>query len=273
MKKIELVMTDLDETLLSNHALVTDKNQEMIDQLIKDEVIVIPATGRFHPLIPQYFFEHDTIRYLVSANGAQIYDKKEKEFILSHNLDKSIVIDMVKQAVDKATYIIVLHDGDIVLDGVAMKRHKDKDSDFYVNLVKNYETVDDIVRRLETLEGNIQKVDFGFEDLEFRNKLYEKFRKEIRVNAVGSAALNIELTHPNASKGTALEFMANHLNVDLSDTLAIGDNDNDMSMIQTAGIGIAMGNAKDHVKDKADDTTLDVNDDGFYHAIKKHMKY
>ena len=75
------------------------------------------------------------------------------------------------------------------------------------------------------------------------------------------------MQHPNVSKGNALSKLAEHLNISMKDTAAIGDNFNDVSMLQMAGLGIAMGNAEPEIRAMANTITRTNVEHGVAHAI------
>jgi Cof subfamily protein (haloacid dehalogenase superfamily) len=77
-----------------------------------------------------------------------------------------------------------------------------------------------------------------------------------------------DLTHCDADKGKGLEAMAAYLNISLEQTMAFGDGGNDVSILRKAGVGVAMGNARDGVKAQADYVTTSVDDDGVRNALR-----
>lgn len=79
-----------------------------------------------------------------------------------------------------------------------------------------------------------------------------------------------EITKTAYTKGTAVHYLSDYLGVSAENTIAIGDSENDLEMLKAAGIGIAMGNASDYVKETADDITRSVEEDGVYHAFVKY---
>lgn len=79
-----------------------------------------------------------------------------------------------------------------------------------------------------------------------------------------------EITKAAYTKGTAVRYLSSYLNVPIEDIIAIGDSENDLEMLQAAGVGIAMGNASAYVKEAADDVTGTVEEDGVYDAFLKY---
>ena len=81
----------------------------------------------------------------------------------------------------------------------------------------------------------------------------------------------LEVTHPEANKGSALNFLAEQLGIDRSQVIGIGDNHNDADLVKAAGFGIAMGNAVDELKELADYTSLSNNEEGVLHVLNKFI--
>ena len=111
---------------------------------------------------------------------------------------------------------------------------------------------------------NILAISFDEEKLQ---KGWEKFLDIPELTIVKSGKHNFHLQHEQASKGNALEILAKQFNVDLADTAAVGDNYNDLPMLQIAGRSAAMGNADQEIKDLCDVVTLSNDKDGVAHFI------
>lgn len=277
MKKIKLVMTDLDETLIDHasgdHNGITEESMKVIDRLIAEGVLVVPTTGRYFGGIPDYFHNENKFKYLISSNGAQIMDKVNDEVLMQSSVDKDLIYEIIAEANEKAKNIILVLSGDIVIDSRIFNNRDQENDEFLQKLVSHGIVTDNILDFIKTNDKVIKKVDLGFDDLEYRAELYEKLKDYPGINAVSSHESNIEIMDINTSKGDALLFLQEHLDLDRSEILAIGDNDNDMSMLRNAGIGIAMGNASEEVKSHSDAVTNHVNDNGFAKAIKKYFNY
>ncbi len=98
----------------------------------------------------------------------------------------------------------------------------------------------------------------------------EQALKDIEVCAVWSSATNMEITHRQASKGTALQKLCQRFDIPAAQVMALGDSGNDATMLRAAGLGIAMGNAPDDVKALADAVTLPNDRDGAAIAIERY---
>lgn len=271
MHNIKLLMMDIDETFLTFGKEPSETNKEMVEKLLDDNVIVVPTTGRYYKAIPAYLKENKRIKYTVSSNGAQI--KNNEETLLNYYLNKDHVIDILDEIDDYARHIFVVSSVGIIVDERIVNNNKFEEKKFFERLLKQAIITDNIIDFIKDNDFEIKKIEFSFEDLDFRKKLYEKLKDSEDISAVSSHYSNIEVTSKYASKGNALKYLIDYLKLDKNEVMAIGDNDNDISMLQEAGISVAMGNASDNVKSYSDYVTLNVSEDGFAKAIKKYFNY
>jgi len=101
---------------------------------------------------------------------------------------------------------------------------------------------------------------------------FEAFAQEIGGLMITSSFIdNVEVSDALGHKGTGLVAMAEYFNVAMADTIAMGDNFNDLGMLQVAGLAIAMGNAEDEIKKIADVVTLTNDENGVAYAIREHV--
>jgi len=119
---------------------------------------------------------------------------------------------------------------------------------------------------------NVQKIQFFTRDMELRVRLLTEIPQVFPgILATSSSPQNIELNQDTANKGDALLALADRLGVPREKTLAFGDGLNDVSMIRAAGVGIAMDNAEDVVKEAADWVTASCDEDGVARGIEKYI--
>lgn len=99
----------------------------------------------------------------------------------------------------------------------------------------------------------------------------DKLPKDWAINAYDEEDIRMDVHLPGYSKGTACEFVFQHLGIDRMDSYAFGDGENDIEMLQLVGHGIAMKNAAKHIQEAADDVTDTVDNDGIAKAFKKYF--
>ena len=87
----------------------------------------------------------------------------------------------------------------------------------------------------------------------------------------GGLMKNVEINCKGVHKGNGLKKLTEHLGFTMNDVMALGDSDNDLTMLEMSGLSIAMGNAEDHIKEVADECTLTNIEFGVAHSIKKHL--
>jgi len=121
----------------------------------------------------------------------------------------------------------------------------------------------------EVFKSGTVKSDIRFKKAEDAIKIKNEMVKKFEV--VNFTATNLEITNQGVSKGKAIEILAKHFGVLPSEIIAIGDSENDLSMIKYAGMGIAMGNAGKIVIDNSDFTTGTNNNNGVAKAINKFV--
>ena len=124
---------------------------------------------------------------------------------------------------------------------------------------------------LRASRNGVENIWFIAQDKAERNELNREINNKWNVRTVMTGKADVEIGSPEADKGLALSKLAEHLSVDKSGIMAIGDNDNDMGMLKAAGIAVAMGNADEEVKRIADIITDGNNDDGAAKVIEKFL--
>ena len=123
------------------------------------------------------------------------------------------------------------------------------------------------------LEGSIIKIMFNSSNkynLEKHTRELHEMYKE-KLNFYFSLPYFVEIVHKEANKRNALENIALKFNIKREEIIAIGDNFNDMDMIEYAGLGVAMGNAPDYLKDAAEFVTHSNDEDGVRHVLERFI--
>ena len=260
----KMIAIDLDGTLLNDELTISPDTAAAIQKAIRMGTVVTIATGRMFSsakLIAEQLGIHAP---LITYQGAMIRIAGEAEALYERPVPPDISEKLVTIAREKNIHLQVYQDD--ILYGEA---ETDKLIAYAEAVQVPYTVEPDLV-------GLAKK---GFTKLLFIDEpeVLDPLQKELQVLFGESAYITkskrtyLEVTHPEANKGSALLFLANELGIDRSEIIGIGDNHNDSELLKAAGFGIAMGNAVPEMKELADYTSLSNNDEGVLHAIDKFI--
>ena len=268
--QIKLILLDLDGTLLSSDKKISAANYAALEQAAAKGIYIVPCTGRFFNGMPEDVRNLPFLHYAITINGAEIYDAKNSRSIHSALISPERAGEIFS-ALDSLPVIY-----DCFQDGWGWM-----DQEFYdqADLYEMGDVLAVAIRKMRTPLENfkqvikdrnrgVQKIQMFYRDLELRHKMLQELKQWFPDLVVTTSLVNnIELNNRDAHKGNALLKLCQHLNIDPAETMAFGDGLNDLTMLKTAGIGVAMGNAAQQLKDVADFVT-DTNDhDGVAKAI------
>jgi hypothetical protein len=272
---IKIIALDMDGTCLNEKSVMNEHTREAVQRANDLGYIVVPATGRgFEELLTETF-PIKNIRYVISANGAILTEVKTGRQLRKKLIPCDIAEEIARNLPKENTCIYVHRDDDENSHVMACTNRAFYDKHFAQQ--KNWPKYDDVVHDgLENYihrEGqDVVKMGIWFTDMEefekSRNKIHSIFPT---INCVQGAPSLLEFTHGDASKGQALEALTTILGLERSNVCAIGDNGNDLSMIQFARVGVAMGNAIESVKSRADYITGTNEEDGVADFLEKFM--
>lgn len=263
MKKYKLIAIDIDGTLLTNDKkLLEETKKDIKDAHDRGKVICI-CTGRGYPACKRYIDELDINIPLILYNGSRIRMSKDPKVLFNQVIDE-LVAKHVYEIINRNNGTCCFWKEDTLYFN-----KNDKYAVYYENLTKvkpNF--ISDIPN---DLFKNINKF-IWFGDSDF----LEVVQKEILKGVIGidyfkSNTELLEIVPTNVNKGNTLKFLGESLNIKQEEIIAVGDEANDLSMILFAGLGVAMGNAKDIVKENADYITLSNEENGVGEVIKKFM--
>ena len=269
---IKLILLDLDGTLLTGDKQISPANYRALDRCVQEGIHIVPSTGRFYSGMPAVVRDLPFVRYVVAVNGAQVYDVKEDKVLCR----EEIAIDDALRVFDELDRLPVIYDcyqDESGYDDAAMYARIDEFiSDPHVNaMVKaTRKPVPDLRAFLRARGRPVQKLQMFFKDMDRRAAELERLPGLFPDMAVSSSITNnIEFNAPRANKGEALRFLCRHLGLDVSESMSFGDSGNDLSMIEAAGVGVAMANAGPDLLRAADYVTDTNDNDGVAKAIAR----
>lgn len=265
-----LLFTDMDGTLLHNDSTVSPAMRAALDRMTAAGHRLILSSGRPLPSILEVR-QKERIAYpnmlILANNGALVYDCDAGRPILERRIRQEDIRHIVKEAESIGLHIHGYTAGEIVC------RCRNAELEFYTRRIHMpLKLVSDIADSLPGGCCKLQAIHLTDRTVleHFRERLLEYCGS--RIQMIFSNDRYLEILPAEAGKGSALRFIADFLHAPLSHTFAAGDAENDISMLETAGTGIAMANAPEDVKKAAHIITQKTNDeDGLLEIINTHF--
>jgi Cof subfamily protein (haloacid dehalogenase superfamily) len=285
--KMKLIAIDMDGTLVNKQLKVTKENSDVISQAVRDGHHVVIATGRSYDEARHSLEEADLHIPLICVNGAEIRSA-DWEILSSVPLLHS-QYEAIKKILDEEDIYYELYTSKGTFTDNRKKAYQVMKD---IVLTSNPEATDDDVEKaalrrfrlgLVSVIGSFDKLlaDKELEvykflafssDTEKLKRAFQHLQKVDDLAVSSSADKNLEITNAEAQKGVALKKFAEIKGISLENTMAIGDNYNDVSMLEIAGFPVAMGNAVDELKDMAAFVTKENDQSGVAFAIKKFLE-
>ena len=267
----KLILTDLDGTLLDDQKRLSQANRAALERAANQGAHVVVATGRFFPGIPQELRDLPFLRYFILMNGAKVYDRQEDKVLYRAEIDLARA-EQVFDYLAPLDMMVDCYQNDVgLLDRRCRERLEYFVPDYESRklVIRNRVTVDDF--RVAVRSGRtVQKIQCYFPHVEQRPEVMEKLAREFP-ELVQSISLphNLELNAANATKGQALLALCRELGVDAAQSVAFGDGTNDLSMVRSAGVGVAMANAAPETLAAADLVAPTNNEDGVARILER----
>lgn len=269
---VKLILLDLDGTLLNSDKLISDREYSALERAHQMGVHIVPSTGRFFAGMPKVVRDLPFVRYAITVNGAEVYDVQAEKAISRAEIPWKQA-DEVYARLDTFPVIYdCFQDGWGYMDAELYARIDEFIADPRVNrMVRELrKPVTEFRKTMAVEQKPVQKIQMFFTDQQTRLATWETLKQEFpELTVTSSISNNVELNAKLAHKGEALRRLCDHLGISIEETMAFGDGPNDCSMIETAGIGVAMDNACPELKQVADYIT-DTNDNfGVAKAIER----
>ena len=274
-KNIKLVCFDMDCTMLDLDGKVSDYSMKVLKEAHEKGLKLAPVSGRSLDALLVGINDFQYFDYVVCTNGTVIHDARTLEIIKRYSLQEPLAVEYYDRftAVNKDNYVVVngyylgKYGYTQFLKGIRYRNEEEFHHLHYLFSEKGLEAV------LEDKRYQVDKIIGNFEDLSLRDRLYEELllenSKEKKAIITASFENNIEIFAANSGKNVAVKDIADMYGFSMDEVMCIGDNDNDMEMLKTAGIAVAMGNGTDSAKEVADYVTLSNAEDGAVKAIEK----
>ena len=252
---MKAVALDLDGTLLNSRKEISEENKNILKKLSENGVEILIVTGRPYPITKKIAESLEIPLTVICYNGARVMNLKTDEIIFEKVLEEKQVLKIIEFC-RKNKKDLNLFQNDIWyvedLESIGTKYYK-KNSKLEPTL-KLFDTFD-----------NLQMIKSIIID---ENDILEKVEKELRdilgntVHFTYSQDKYLEILNKDVNKGLTLKNVLEEKGIEMSECIAFGDAHNDLEMLELAGIGVAMGNAHEVIKNKVQYITETNDNDG-----------
>lgn len=266
-----LIALDMDGTLLNSQRTISPRTMQALERISAQGVEVVLSTGRCRGELAPYLDILPEMNYYIMESGACVYDAKNKKTVYSAPLTEKEVA-YIMEVIDDAevTYQFFLdNESYLSIEPEELAYyHMDKNADIY-NATAIFKK--DLIEEYKKNPSPVEKVNLYFHDEKERERVWNVLEKSDFAIASSLASI-LEISSPKANKGIGLTALCNYLKLDIEKVIAVGDSDNDIDLLKTAGIPVAMGNALPELKAIATEITKDCDSDGVAVLIDKYYK-
>lgn len=264
----EILVLDIDGTLTTSEKKISPDTLNAVLATQERGHKVVLASGRPTPGIRALAKEiklQEYGGYILSYNGAKIINCKTEEIIYQKKLPQEVIPQLHEAALEFGVGIITYEDTAVV---VGTKRDKYMEIEAKINNMPLHDV--DNFGEYVTFDVNKCLMTGEPEHLAMvEEKMKERFGHIL--NIYRSEPFFLEIVPQNVDKADSLSHLLDHLGLSHTQMISCGDGFNDLTMIQYAGMGVAMANAQQIVKDAADYITKSNDEDGVAHVIQKFM--
>lgn len=287
----KFVAIDIDGTLLNSNGELSERTILAVKRVIEKGVRVVLTSGRVTNSVEMIAEKVNADKYLICDNGASIYDVAQNKTIWSREIEKSTVLDLIKTCIENDIYYMVFTDKEIIVKDLRhmalafyKQRHNCKDeatgvTQFKYAGIEYIERIEKPIRRIvvcdqdRTIYNSIVKKLTKFNDIELMasphisNKIIKNSDKTIILSYSYA-----EILPKNANKWSAIKELISRIGgISESEVMAIGDNFNDVSMIESAGLGVAMNNGATVAKEVARVVAPTNDEDGVATVLERYI--
>ncbi|HEY84786.1 MAG TPA: HAD family hydrolase [Chloroflexi bacterium] len=264
--QVKLLALDLDGTIVTNLRDISEPVKTAIQAAMDQGVVVTIATGRAHVMAKKFAHQLNINAPIISYQGGMVKDHRNGALLLTRTTPGDLSRRVIKFARAKKLPMVLF-----TSQGVYTELPSDLMRETFARAGMGFTIVHNLLCSVDD-----EQLPFKFlfpqpaTNIKRLSQLLSKeFGEELAITRTLSTL--IEMTLLETSKGTALQFLAQHLDIPIAQTMAIGDEENDVSMLEIANLGVAIGNASQEAKAAADVIAPSIAEDGAAWAIGKYV--
>lgn len=260
----KLVAIDLDDTLLNDDLDITEGTRQALEKAMEQKVVITVATGRMYASARQVAARLSLEVPLITYQGALIKHAKDGTVLYERNVPPEVVRYVFEYAAQNGLHLQSYHN-----DKLLAKEENERLIAYSKLSNIPYDIEPDFGRLSEKATPKLLMID----EPEKLDRVLEELKDAVgdRAHITKSKPNFLEIMHPEGTKGHALRHLAAHYGLKPEETIGIGDSWNDHELVEAAGLGVAMANAVDALKQVADYVTFSNNEEGVKHVIEKFV--
>lgn len=282
LREVELVAFDLDGTLLPSDKRLTERTVRAIRRASAAGIVLVPATGRVVSVIPRALLELPEISFAICSAGASV-EAVTRDALGVHAHALHEVGFTPDQAAELVAHVESICGDNLAVDaGYGGKLYMSRAA---LDRVRTFELpaeriefigrtripVDDLPATLRGFTGLVGRINLFAQSEQVRREIKAWLAKTLDVELANSLSDNIELNAPGTSKWNGLHWLADHIGIDVSHILVLGDGENDIDMLRRSTVGVAMANAAESIRVKARAVTTRTNDQDGVAAVLEDL--
>ena len=269
MSKYKLLAFDMDGTVLNSDKKITPRTAAALNELSRRGIYVVVSSGRALAEMNDYREDLKAMNFGILVSGGLVYDFFKAAPIKIHAVDEETILNLIDFGLEERAMIHLL----TINNSIARAEDIADMAAFGMGVYQGmFERIcircEDFKKYVRENPGEVIKVNLYHRDKESRDRNFARM-KNLNLSISFAEAWNLEASPANITKGSGLIELCDFLNINIDETVAIGDASNDTEILQTAGLAAAMGNASDEIKKLADFVTPDNDSDGVATAIEK----
>lgn len=264
MTKIKLVAVDLDGTMLSREAIITRRVKDAVAAVRAAGVHFTISTGRMYPSAARFARELEIDLPLIVYQGALVKNSFSGEVLLYRPLPLVYTREIITRV-----HQLGYHLNGYLDDRLLVERDTPEGRRYSAMSGVEMEVVGDFNEFFECDPTKLLVVAEEPQLDRLQAELAPVYRGKVHI--VKSKPHFLEFSHINATKGVALAYLASYFGVQREEIMAVGDSYNDIEMLEYAGVGVAVANAREEIKLIANYVTSQTYGDGVVEALERYV--
>lgn len=274
-KKIRMIGLDLDGTVFDWEKKIRPHTREVIQKVIEQGVIVLPATGRPECGLPQDFMTIPGVRYALTSNGSRIIEYPSGKVVYDELIPWDMTLQVLNTVRQWGIYTWeVYYGGKIYVDKGEYRFvfHEAMSPGMKDYILRTRIPVENLLEKIEREQIGMEKLHMLFATTEQRDQILGQLKEAYpELAACYATCFNLEINSGKSGKGVGLVKLGEILGIPREEIMACGDAPNDWNMLEQVGFPVVMANGDEETKKKAAFITRSNNEEGVAYAIEQFV--